>query len=826
MRHSVSEFMHKWLRIIMILCVFYLFAFSLFSIHALLPSGISGEYEDTLDFERSNDGFRYDWIEGVALSADGSALLALGVLVLALLILVSLRLFDRSYPGRHVSDSPIRRGTTIGWWPWIILVLSTIYLMVEFVFNATLLDTASSLDLDNDALHQAELFGRSVSGAGFALLVLGVLVKLRFRLVGKWQRLIGAGFVGICLIPFSLNLDAPYPTLGGVVGVSGLVAYFAATRPNARPAPLILISTLIMAWTAMFAGQKILIERFLIEPSDWETRLTAQYMTLLKTGLSRNLIEIDGAPFDATRRDEPEERTFIALVGALVMRTPEFLQLARSQEQPIIQEITRQMGQEDIARHYARYREEGDRFQAIWRSYQEGSKAYAQTVNRAPAEAQKQYADLLNQLESDYREYQKASDRHHGKMREAAETLSSDLKRYFDQRARCKSQRCIDSADRDYSRRTTRFFGKEVPLETWCRQREAKAIESLEDGINTVLRAPFSALGKALGNDTLGYQAPNRFECDTSVNAVAFKVTQITGDKFEIKSGGYPLGLDRAAFFDHQVTTSRLTRELPSKGIDLPANWRVSNAKSYTRAVQTTIREKAKAKWKSDVQDILGGYVKPNLGYAKLLQQPAAQERLRDSMGEFYAKGMTLEYSEVEFQNRVLEPAVAREVKERLNILRTQGESYANGASREEEGKQFLRAVLIPPISLFLSLFFALITTGKSLVMLGAMLAERSFLQQHPGIMRGFVMVSWGIVLGAVMSIPLLVPNKFADAAAFRYFAEHARSTAPALTAMTEWTIRMQPVMYPVGNRIKTLVPGSGGINLALFLPPYPDFIQ
>ena len=69
-------------------------------------------------------------------------------------------------------------------WQWLLIGGSLLYLLIEFVFNATLLSTASALQIDHDELHRVELFGRSVSGIGFALFpssVSHVIVKGCYR---------------------------------------------------------------------------------------------------------------------------------------------------------------------------------------------------------------------------------------------------------------------------------------------------------------------------------------------------------------------------------------------------------------------------------------------------------------------------------------------------------------------------------------------------------------------------------------------------------------------------------------------------------------------
>ena len=80
------------------------------------------------------------------------------------------------------------------WWALVLFFLNAFYLLAELVFNAKLLNTASTLNIDTDALYSVELFGRSVSGVGFALFAVGIMRWLSDK-PQKWQRVAGVLFV-------------------------------------------------------------------------------------------------------------------------------------------------------------------------------------------------------------------------------------------------------------------------------------------------------------------------------------------------------------------------------------------------------------------------------------------------------------------------------------------------------------------------------------------------------------------------------------------------------------------------------------------------------
>lgn len=690
-------------------------------------------------------------------------------------------------------------------WPWILLGLSIAYLVIEFAFNATLLQTASSLDIDPDSLYRTELFGRSVSGAGFTLLLLGILVRWEFSLNTPLRRSFTIFLILTCLAPFALDFSAGYVIMAAIAAVGGAILLL-STRATPKRGWAIL-GLILFAWTAMFAGQKILIEHFLINPSSWEERQTAQYMQLLKAGLARNLVHIEEAPLDPERLDAPEERTFIALVGALVIHTPEFLQIIKDQEEELIRRVAAAVKQDELPIRYATYKIEGERFQDLWSQYRNKSREYILQKDRADITAREEFAKLLNRLSVGWGDYQKGVERFSRSMKPRAEKLSPELTDYFKRRGECRVQSCVDRLDRDYSQKIKRFLGKDVPWTFWCDERSASVNEAIDDGLNRIISAPFAAIGRVLGQSGLGYQAPERYRCNTNVSQVQVRLMVLHESDFQRQSNGYPLGImSESEFIAHQNTAANVRKEMARRGINLPATWGTSDVPTFVTVTAKHIRAEADNTWKNGIRELIGGDIPPGLGYSSLVNHPRIQSHIAQAMGDSYIKGMSFEYSEREFKRHVIDHHTDRLISTYISKIRHQAREFANGGAREEEGKQYLRAVLIPPISLALSLFFVLLTSAKSIVMLIEKTGVLLHIRLTPIRRHALIAGGWVIVISMLIFIPMQLPNKFADARAFNYFADNARANSPLMTAMMEWTIRMQPIVYPVGEPIATSI--------------------
>ena len=103
-----------------------------------------------------------------------------------------------------------------------------------------------------------------------------------------------------------------------------------------------------------------------------------------------------------------------------------------------------------------------------------------------------------------------------------------------------------------------------------------------------------------------------------------------------------------------------------------------------------------------------------------------------------------------------------------------------------------------PPITLFLSLFFALVSASK-LIMLP--LKWMPATQSHKA--KGFFAVA---VVAVIAVLPFVFSNEFSDSRAFKYFTSQTMRTHPVPTLMSEWTIRMQPAMYHIGESLRVSI--------------------
>ncbi len=163
------------------------------------------------------------------------------------------------------------------YWPWVLVAVSTAYLIAELVFNVRLVDNAMNTDLD--VVSNLERWGRSIAATGCAVAILRLLPL-------EWMK---------------RNV-------------------------------LLCATVLIVAWVATFFGQKALIDRY-VDSSTQAQRVDAWHVTLLKQGLDSGAIKLNGLQISTgnTGRD----KTLLSMLGLISYSLPKYVQLLKSRSKDI-----------------------------------------------------------------------------------------------------------------------------------------------------------------------------------------------------------------------------------------------------------------------------------------------------------------------------------------------------------------------------------------------------------------------------------------------------------------------------------------------------------
>lgn len=550
-------------------------------------------------------------------------------------------------------------------WVLGLLVLSVIYLLFEMIFNASLVQVAGSGHSTEDELTRTELLGRSLSGIGVSLL-----------------------FAGWALRGPLLSSRARRWTTAGLI--------------------------FLITWPLVFFGQRVLIDQYLIEPSSAEQRQRAYYAQLVRQGLATNSIEVEGIAHNPDEAYSGESLTFIALFGALLYADGDLIGKVETHTQAMVRKMVTDAAYRDFPDHYERYQTFRVKLQDDYRRYAEASNTLNTRKTASSQEADKAWQQIDQEISKGWQEYQDGVAQFDRQVSLKAEQLTPRLKEYFDRVSQCQSDACLRPYNERYAREISQLGVGYIEPVYWLLEEKVSTTEkvasSLLAGVLTGgISLAIQGLNLATGGD--GGLDKSRFYFLNNTQDVAERLSLKLQPTFADKAKGYRYNLaNYEAFRNDFITVQQVIQSSRKKGINLPDSWTLSDRATFDRLVDQKIVSEADSSWKRQSQN-QGLNLPPNLSWDQFQLRPEVQRLIRDEMGAaLYVNPMRADWNNRQFLQRVVEPNIERKTGEIIGQLRRESAEYEDGGSMAETSKSALRAILVPPISMGLSLLLIVLT--------------------------------------------------------------------------------------------------------------------
>lgn len=645
------------------------------------------------------------------------------------------------------------------WLMIALFILSALYLLPEAIFNAKLVEVAGGGGMDSHDLHLVELFGRTISGIGVSLLLADWLLK-------------GALVRSVPRVIF------------------GFVVIFA------------------LAWPTVFFGQKLLIDKLLVDPSSAEQRQEAFFASVLRSGLATNAVNISGLPYNPEHAAKPEEMTFLALMGGLVYANSEFLDHVETQKHAIVERYITNRAGLDFDNYYTRYKGMRERLGDGWEQYQDGVKRYNSAIASSPSRADKAWEQVESEVASGWDKYQKAHQAYWGRAEVRAQEMAPEIADMFDDRNWCidryqKKNRdperlnsCTRNVEKKHERLLEKYHLTYQPLDYWLIREEGRIKGETTVG-QTVMTLGLSALVAGLEHlsGDAGEQVVN-WVYSRNVADYTPKIMVLWQEKFQ-KETGYPMGISELqAFRQHEVTARKVRARLAKEGIQLASSWQINQIGVFQQAVAKRVKQEADNKWRQEMKR-QGWSLKPNMSWAQFQRSDDIQARIKREMGErYYVSPMLADWNNKEFYRFAIVPNIKRETEHWIGYLDASLSQFADGGPLAEEGKNALRSVLVPPISMGLSLLLVILTALKLPLKFWQLVRPG----QAPNPLRD-AGISLGLI-AAVLIVPVtMMGSKFTagESTAGYFFDQVEQQSSPVAAMALRWVVHTQPVVQPLG---------------------------
>lgn len=654
------------------------------------------------------------------------------------------------------------------------LALSVAYLAAEFAFNADMLDVAGSVRTPPTEIDRVKDYGRAISGAGFTLLVMGLFARRGFRVIGweAWAML--SAVLSICLIPFFTvvfggnDIEVSDETFLALLPVLG---FFLIASSGGRYPIYVIISLVLMAWPAMYCGQKIMIDQYLVGTTDWQTRAEARNVLMLRSGLETCTIDLGDKWLCEQGSADAEVRAVRAMITSLWMHNPSAViaDLGDYREK-IIEDMARQGTWFSPSEMYAKYRSKAeDEYSKIdgerkktFKAYKQASDAYRASVDNAL---------LTRQAEVFWR---MASARVEGDVDRGWEEYTSAVRQFREAEHNALYQ--AGKARREALRKVYADMSRASRVYDWlCENRNCRQAERIENIAHEKMAFPDVAA---------------ELESAKEKGRIAF-----------IKaSGGYsPDIVRREDFRRHPETLMRINDGIRRVVAARTGNPDYSLPKDFifdhTQVMYLYKGEAQKyalRQWNRN----FAGKIPAGLDEAAFYKHAGVDglPALED-----------LVLSEDEFIEHHLIPNNRKMADEMIAEMEKEAPFYANGELLEQKGKNYVRAAQIPAVALLISLVIVLLTIVRGIY--AGLLIATHFV---PIAERGRLLAMTGVMM-MIIFMPYMISNRHTDNDLYRRYLSMARSENLFTATIIDWAIHMQPVIYKPGSFAKEKLGLKGG---------------
>ena len=641
----------------------------------------------------------------------------------------------------------------------ILFTLSVIYIAAEAVFNMKLLEVAGSVKSNPAEINDLQYFGRTVSAYGFSLLILGLFETTGFRLRTRKDWALFFGVAVVCILPFISIFKNTFPAGTGegysaplalepldvMMSIMPCLGVLVAIMSAGRFRPQMFIALLLMAWPAMFLGQKLLIERYVVDRTDWQERQDARYMLMLRAGLEDCALYLGDLQLCNDSEGAPDMKAARIITSALWMMNPD----------AVLQDLrdNRDMLVESAA------------VRGVWFSPQEQYKKYTEKVT----DARDQYAKDLTQ---------KFYSKYYGPYKRASDMYQNALDPVVIGREADKAVAEIDA------------------------QMEAGWQKYLS-GVHDFKQQVSVMVGQAI-RQTMNYAGQindlcnKRGDCPDVDSGDGLQRAQAKAVReFTIHSGYPPDITDKAEFLSYPKTRKMVREQVQQtlrykfdlKDFTLPDDW-VYDPKTFKETISTLVAAQARGKWKEKFGDKLPPGLDEN-GFMNALgidpTLPPVEKML-----------MT---QDMFFKKYVL-PGNQRLIDMMLAELSSDRKKHKDDAVEMEEGKDYVKALYIPTISLVVSLGVVMMTLFRGLMLLPEALIRSGKVKvdASPKAIRAGLA---GAFLSVLMLMPLAAPNPYAAGTTYHRYLQAARENHMFVASLLNWAVQVQPVIYRAGNGLR-----------------------
>ncbi|MGD1524601.1 peptidoglycan-binding domain-containing protein [Vibrio harveyi] len=560
------------------------------------------------------------------------------------------------------------------------------------------------------------------------------------------------------------NLEHIGRTLSGFGFGLMVFGFLGVKRTNFKYRMKVLAITLAVTVPTMYFGQKLLIDEIVIKRASSELLEKAERSMIIKRAYQSGAYSISSVGFEGKNVANPEEMSLLSMMGLLILNSPEWDGRVDQDGRTILHNTYTTLNKAAAEKAWAAYSTADAEIDNAWAEYSQASKEFkkARDSKLSSVGVRDAWNDVIAESRTAFNEYQSSKKQYRDSIINEAKRkgFAEQLEAKFDRMSICRtSQRCVDMRYKAIREMIRKGTGIDKHISYWC--------------------------------DANGCPAPRA----TLYNKlVSQKVSQ--GD-FKKRTGlSYNIN-DIDTFMRQPVVYKELRlvleKEYGMRNLD-SFNGTFS---SFKASYKSMVLAKAAKEWYQSSDKAYG--LPPNLSRAEFFKTDLVQGSLKAIFGlslddKYSVKlGLSKEKFIREFTTTAVDAKVNGELK-RLSL------GVQSNDETKAQYQDALRGLIVPPIALFLSLFFSMFTLIRIPLRVLAISFYHKPDQWKIKLRKTLMLMDFIFVL----AFPLLKSeNKLAKKEVieevFEYF---GNDISLGQGWAMKWFMNAEPILYPIGNAI------------------------
>lgn len=243
----------------------------------------------------------------------------------------------------------------------------------------------------------------------------------------------------------------------------------------------------------------------------------------------------------------------------------------------------------------------------------------------------------------------------------------------------------------------------------------------------------------------------------------------------------------------------RVRRDVQQQGIPVSNNWNPGDWQTFYNAIDKKIRSEAKARYERAIKSVSNVQLTQSLpallSFNEFVSQKDIQSGWKKTLElEFIDDTILATYQYEESKEQIWEKMVSYYTEQKMNMLQSDVSFFRDGGIYEEEGRNAMKALAVPPIALFISLIGGFVHIFKTL----------NYTMKMTSIIMWIRMPALIILMLMAVSYPLTSGNSMTKSLLYSSFKENTKERfGDAIGGAMTWIIQMQPYAYPANNFIR-----------------------